>query len=418
MPFLRTTLPAAFALALLPSVPACTAFTTTHGGRTFIGNNEDAWSINPQVRFEQGRDGGYGGIYFGHYNGHPARVMMDQVGMNEAGLVYDGLRVRTQETAPTPGLKRLHFDALMPLVMRRCATVQEARTFLKDYDAVLLHSAMIFMADKYGGYLIIENDTVIEGHDPWYAVGNWRMGSCSDPATIPIPRLQNGRALLAASADGSLEEAREVLARMAVCRKKMGEGTLFSTLFDPQEGTAQLYFYHDFSEAVTFDLKGELAKGDRTVAMASLFGPRPEFERLQDHITPFHYRGLFWGMCGLMVLAVFGGLWSLVALIRALLKRSEQRGIKIIQALLSGVGCLLVFGLLGVLLMQESPYYFGLGDVSPLLAWLPLTIAILVIVLLTLHRLRQAPRLVPAVFGAMLFLPLVLLLGYWGLLWP
>ncbi|MCB0768276.1 MAG: hypothetical protein KDB95_13790, partial [Flavobacteriales bacterium] len=55
---------------LIPAMmSACTAFVVNRGGHTFIGNNEDAWSINAQVRFEQGREGGYGGVYFGHYNG-------------------------------------------------------------------------------------------------------------------------------------------------------------------------------------------------------------------------------------------------------------------------------------------------------------------------------------------------------------
>lgn len=79
----------AFSLLLLPlPVLACTAFTTTHNGRTFIGCNEDPWSINANVRFERGRDGGYGTLYFANYNGHPTRTMADQLGMNEAALVF------------------------------------------------------------------------------------------------------------------------------------------------------------------------------------------------------------------------------------------------------------------------------------------------------------------------------------------
>lgn len=397
---------------------ACTAFTVTHGGRTFIGNNEDAWSINAQVRFAPGKDGGYGAIYFGHFNGHPLRTMSDQIGMNEAGLVFDGLRIQLAHAKQAPGLLSAPIDTLMRMVLQRCGDVQEAAAVLRRYDMGLIPHAMFFLADKHGGWLIVENDTLITGQGPWNAVGNWRMGSCSDPATIPIPRLQDGRQLLAAGTGTTVEEARDVLARMAVCRKKLGEGTLFSTLFDPQEGQAHLYFYHDFSERVTFDLQEELAKGAHTMDMASLFGPRPEFERLRDHVTPFHQRWLFWGLFGLMVLAGIGGSWSLVVLLRALFKRSEHRSATILQALLAGVCCLLVIALLGVLLMQEGPYYFGLADVSPLMAWLPLTLTVLVIILLTLRRLQQAPRVLPAVLGAVIFLPLVLLLEYWGLWWP
>lgn len=302
----------------------CTAFTVTQGGRTLIGNNEDAWSINPQVRYEQGRDGHYGAIYFGHYNGSPLRTMTDQLGMNEAGLVFDGLSIPLVHAPAKAGLRSAPLDALLKQVMHTCADVGEAAALLRTYDMSMIPHAMLFLADKHGGWLIVQNDTIMQGHDPWYAVGNWRMSTCTDPSTILIPRLQQGRQLLSAGSGTSLEEARDVLARMAVCRKKMGEGTLFSTLFDPAEGQVHLYFYHDFSEGITFNLKDELAKGDRTVAMASLFGPRPEFERLANYITPFHQRWLFWGMLGWMVLAGIMGTWSAVTFVRLLFKRTAR----------------------------------------------------------------------------------------------
>lgn len=407
-----------FTLSVGNLLMACTAFTVTHNGRTYIGNNEDAWSINPQVRFEQGRDGGYGAIYFGHYNGHPLRGMIDQLGMNEMGLVYDGLRILHKKTAPTPGLRQLHFNELMPHVLRTCTTVQEAAALLRTYDRSITPQALIFMADKHGGWLIVENDTIIEGHDPWYAVGNWRMGSCSDPATIPIPRLQEGRQLLAAGTGGSLEEARDVLARMSVCRKKLGEGTLFSTLFDPAAGKAHLYFYHDFNEAVTFDLHEELAKGDRTMDMASLFGTRPEFERLKRYITPFHQRWLFWGMLALAALAGIAGLLALIGLVRGMAARVKGRAAPFGMPLLLGLVSAAVLALTGVLLMQEGVYYFGLGDAAPMLAWLPVVFILLSAALLYTTWRTRGERKWPLVLGATITLPLIGLLGYWGMWWP
>ncbi len=396
----------------------CTAFTVTQGGRTLIGNNEDAWSINPQVRYEQGRDGHYGAIYFGHYNGSPLRTMTDQLGMNEAGLVFDGLSIPLVHAPAKAGLRSAPLDALLKQVMHTCADVGEAAALLRTYDMSMIPHAMLFLADKHGGWLIVENDTIMQGHDPWYAVGNWRMSTCTDPSTIPIPRLQQGRQLLSAGSGTSLEEARDVLARMAVCRKKMGEGTLFSTLFDPAEGQVHLYFYHDFSEGITFNLKDELAKGDRTVEMASLFGPRPEFERLANYITPFHQRWLFWGMLGWMVLAGIMGTWSAVTFVRLLFKRTERRGLAMVQALMAGVCCALVIGLLGVLLMQEGVYYFGLGEVDPLLAWLPITLVALKIAVVAIHRIQPTHRWTPTIVGAVIAVPLMIMLGYWGLWWP
>lgn len=394
---------------------ACTVFKTTHNGRTLIGNNEDAWSINARVRFEQGRNGGFGAIYFDHFNGHPFRQMGPQLGMNEAGLVFDGLTIQAKTTTRAPRKKQLQFDALLPLVMHSCATVQEAAALLRGYDFSWLTRSMLFFADRNGEYLIVESDTMILGNDPTYAVGNWRMGSCTDPDAIPIPRLQAGRELLNEGDEASLEHGTAVLQRMHACRKKLGEGTLFSTLFDPQQGEVHLFFYHDFSERVTFHLKTELAKGDRSVEMASLFGARPEYGALMAYITPFHQGWLFrvliaWAAVMGLVLA-FGA----VGLLRALVLHLRGRKADLATPLLSSFAGALALLLLGILLTQEGVYYFGLGDPHPLLTWAP---AMLVLLLLLLFRYTQGKRAIFRAAPVLLFAPLIAFLAYWGMLFP
>lgn len=397
---------------------ACTAFKTTVGGHTFIGNNEDAWSINPQVRFEQGRNGGYGSIYFGHYNGHPLRVMVDQIGMNEMGLVMDGLSIQPKEVPAIQGRKSVPFDALMPMVLRSCADVRQAAAILRTTDNSWLRQSMLFLADRHGEYMIVEADTLILGNDPTYAVGNWRMSSCSDPDSIPIPRLQAGRALLAEGMDTSMFRAFEVLRAMKACRQRFGEGTLFSTLFDPAEGKAHLYFYHDFSEAVTFNLKDELAKGDHTVAMASLFGTRPEFDRLKGYLTPFHQRWLFWAMLALAGAAALAGCIALFLLGRALVARFSGKAAYFTTPLLLVPVSVAAIALLGVLLMKEGIYYFGPGDMAPFFAWLPLILCTCSAPLLWKAWTQRRIRTWPLVLGAITILPFLALLGYWGILWP
>lgn len=396
--------------------PACTVFKITHNGRTLIGNNEDAWSINSQIRFEQGRNGGYGAIYFDHFNGHPFRKMGPQLGMNEAGLVFDGLTIQPHHATPVPGRKQVHFDDLMPQLMRTCATVHEAATVLRAYDFSWLTRSMLFFADRNGDYLIVENDTMMLGNDPTYAVGNWRMGSCTDPDAIPIPRLQAGRALLNEGTEASLEHGTAVLQVMQACRSKMGEGTIFSTLFDPGAGKAYLYFYHDLQHMVPFDLKTELAQGDRTLVMADLFPANAEFERLKAYSTPFHQRWLFW------TLVVFAGalaLWLFVAsimlLVRLIALMRKQRDRPILPLFLSLLFCLAALPLIGVILTQEGVFYFGLGDVHPFLAWLPVTLIALALSLAWMKRNIARPLLV---IGATALLPFFTLLGYWGMIVP
>lgn len=394
---------------------ACTVYTTTHNGRTLIGNNEDAWSINAQVRFVQGRNGEYGAIYFDHFNGHPLRSMGPQLGINEAGLVFDGLTIQPQHATPVRGRKQVRFDELMPLLMRTCSTVHEAAAVLRVQDFSWLTRSMLFFADRNGDYLIVENDTMILGNDPDHAVGNWRMGKCTDPDAIPIPRLQAGRALLAAGTDASVEHGTAVLQSMVACRPKLGEGTLFSTLFDPQQGEVHLFFYHDFNERVTFHLKTELAKGDRRVEMASLFGARPEYDALVAYITPFHQGWLFRVLIGWAAMMGLVLLLSAVGLLRALVLRFRRHEGDLATPLLHAFAGVLALSLLGILLTQEGVYYFGLGDLHPLLTGAPL---VLVLLLALLVRYTQGKRVLFRAVPVLLFAPLIACLAYWGMLWP
>ena len=401
---------------------ACTAFVHTHNGRTLVGCNEDAWSINAQVRFVQGRNGDHGAIYFDHFNGHPLREQGPQMGMNEAGLVFDGLSIQPLEVKPVPGRQLVRFDDLMPMLMRTCATVHEAATRMRTYDFSWLTRSMLFFADRNGDYLIVENDTMIMGHDPTYAVGNWRMGTCIDPATIPIPRLQAGRELLLSGNVASFEEAENVLSTMTVCRERLGEGTLFSVLFDPRSAQAHLYFYHDMRERVTFDLQAELAKGDRTLPMPALFGDRPEYGSLLAYKTPFHQRWLWWAIAGVGLLSLLGiacavGLF-VIWMIACIRSRSF---ITELQWLLVGTSSALAAFLCAALLVHESVYYFGLGEAverfHPLLVWAPSVLSAFII-LVVVHTLRHARhrgslRVVAALHGS-----LIIGLAYWGLLFP
>jgi hypothetical protein len=409
-----------------PLTQACTVFKVTHNSRTLIGNNEDAWSINSQVRFVQGHNGDYGAIYFDHFNGHPFRTMGPQLGMNEAGLVFDGLTIQPQHATPVPGRKQVHFDDLMPQLMRTCATVHEAAAVLSSYDFSWLTRSMLFFADRNGDYLIVESDTMILGNDPTCAVGNWRTGTCSDPDAIPIPRLQTGRALLAEGTQASLEHGTAVLQVMKACRSKMGEGTIFSTLFDPSAGKAHLFFYHDFSERVTFDLKEELAKGDRTVVMASLFGERPEYDALVGYLTPFHQRWLFVVLLAIGAACVLALGTAAFIVVRRLFQKlmGRTRGNNSAPALLLASSAAVGMVLVPILLTQESLYYFGIGgavdSVSPLLRYLPIVLMILVALLMrrTVNAWRKGEWGLPArsaVTGySVILLSLVSMLFYWG----
>jgi hypothetical protein len=396
---------------------ACTAFVMHNNGRTFIGNNEDSWCTQGQVCFVPGMEDHYGAVYFSTWTGHPFQDWTDQIGMNEAGLVFDGLSIQPKDAVSEPGKQHLFFTDLGGRLMERCATVPEAVAFLKDYDLAFLHHSMVFLADVNGTYAIVQSDTVIVGTDPYFAVGNWRMACNTDMDAVPIPRLQQGRALLAEGVDPTVEGALSVLQGMRSCRQFLGNGTFFSTLFEPDNGRVHLYFYHDFEHPVIFDLRTELAKGPHTLDLPTLFPPNSEFQALETYKTPFHQQWIFWSFMALAGLAVLLGLvCGVVVLVREILRLMGRSVRPPWNLYLVGLTMVALAGLVVVLLMMERVVYFGFGDVHPALSVLPYLLLLIAVGLFLRARKNTEDRwaTVPAL---LLLLPILIGCAYWGFFW-
>lgn len=408
-----------FIVILLPAwATACTAFLLHEGGRTFVGNNEDSWCVHGRVRFVPGEAGRLGAVYFSSWRGHPYMPWMDQLGMNEAGLVFDGLTVQPKDVVPSPGKPALEFSELTNRVLEQCRDVPEAIAFLQKHDRILLHKSMLFLADAQGRYAVVQNDTILMGDEPHFSVGNWRLDGGTDHSAIPIPRLQQGRELLKAGVAPTVDGAWSVLESMRSCRKFLGNGTFFSTLFEPDSGRVHVAFYHDYDHRITFDLREELQKGAHTLDLPSLFPPNKAFQALQAYRTPFHERWLFWGLMALGGAAVLWGLilgeWVLVNVVHRLRRLPVRRSWPLV---LAGLGLVALVGLVAVLLSLEQVFYFGLGDVHPALAALPWFLLVMALVLFIRVRRHRGDRwpLFPAL---VILLPVLFGCAYWGFFLP
>ena len=89
----------------------------------------------------------------------------------------------------------------------------------------------------------------------------------------------NGTAFLKNKIDSSVAFCTALSDTMHVCRKKHGDGTLLTSISDLNDGFTYLYFYHDYSHRVKINLKEELAKGNHSVEITSLFPPNEEFKK-------------------------------------------------------------------------------------------------------------------------------------------
>lgn len=392
---------------------ACSAFKITANGKTFVGNNEDAWRINPKLWFVPASAGKYGVVYVG------ANDVMSQGGINEKGLMYDGFSIMPKEDKPD-GTDYAPKELLRE-IMETCATVAEVKEKLKPYNRYFFTHGMLFMVDKNGDYLVIEPDTIVEGNDPKFILTNF-CPSITAEKDVPQKRYWRGKTFLDSRRAADLTTALGMMDTMSECREKMGDGTMYTSLYDLDSGNIYLYFYHDYTQEVKLNIAEELAKGERKILISDLFPRNAEYEKLRRFQTPFNNQGiiLFMAAAALMFLV------SAIFFIGSYTKTRKSSG-AYIKLLLAALNVALIYYIWS-LITNEGIYYFSAPYKAPgnllltIASYLPFVVAIVLIPLLVLSvrsfKSTAWNKLAAVVLSinALLYLILLLLFGYWGLL--
>jgi len=243
---------------------ACTVYKITMDGKTFVGNNEDYWNPNTRIWFENGKNGNYGSSYVGFDDLYP------QGGINEKGLAFDGFAVPFRDIKKNPN-KLTYDNNTLRNIMQKCQNIDEVYTFLSKYDLSPLYAGMLLFVDQSGKYLVVEGDTMIRGNDNKYLLSNFCPSRTKDLNDVKIPMYQSGRKLMESHIDTSLTYLKTLSDTLHQSWKGNVGGTLYTTIYDLNERTIHLYFYHDFKKSVTFKLADELNKKDTIIAIPKLF---------------------------------------------------------------------------------------------------------------------------------------------------
>lgn len=354
MQFVRLVLLTIITFAVLQDSIACSGYKITIGNKTILGSNEDAWRVTPHIWFEKGTvNSNYGATFTGsRYDGENGYA--PQSGMNEMGLAFERLASYhpTQEnftnkktiSNPTKYLKD---------ILHTCKSVEEVKEFISKYDHSYFIEDVFIYVDKSSKYLIVEPYTLTIGNEPTYVVSNFCPSITPEKNANKLDRYRNGVAFLKNGIDTTLEFCTALSDTMHVCRKKIGDGTLLSSIWDLNNGTVNLYFYHDYNTTVQFNLSEELKKGDHIIAIETLFPHNPEFEKLRNYKTPKNsiLIGVF-----IVVAAGFFLLISIFFLIQYF-RRKESKKYSYIQLLLFPIG-LILFYYMYVLSGSVNVFYF------------------------------------------------------------
>ncbi|TAH18994.1 MAG: linear amide C-N hydrolase [Cytophagales bacterium] len=277
----------------------------TFNGKTMVGNNEDSWGRDARIWFEQGINGKFGVVCVGY-----ARKQHPDGAMNEHGLVFDAFSMPHKPNIPERDPNKKDFAyAHVKTIMQQCKTVDEVYAFLEKMNLHVLNGSIIFnggmllFVDKSGKYLVVEASKMTFGNDDKFALANFSIADTKDLSTIKTERYCKGIAFLNnKKLDTSLSFCTALSDTMSVNRAKVGDGTLYTSVYDLDEGLIHLYFYHDFSKLVTFNLKEELAKGDHSYSFAELFPDNQNYQKFLDYKTPQNSKVIFFFIvsCGLL----------------------------------------------------------------------------------------------------------------------
>lgn len=402
----------------------CSMYKVTTMGKTMVGNNEDSWGRDPRIWFEPGTNGKFGVVCVGY-----ARKQPNPDGaMNEYGLAFDAFTMPHKSTILERDPQKKDFGyAHILTIMQQCKTVDEVYDVLKEMNlhvlngSVLFNGGMLLFVDRTGKYLVVEASKMTFGTDDTFVLANFSIADTKDVSTVKMERYCKGLAYLSnKQADTSLSFCSALSDTMSVNRASVGDGTLYTTIYDLDAGLIHVYFYHDFSQRVTFNIHEELSKGAHAFDFATLFPGNANFQKFLAYKTPQNSKVLFAIIVSCSLLFFFTFIFFLIGFFRT---SASGKYVKLSLSLLGISFSYYAY----VLLRNEAIYYFPSPYLDrhsilvTLTSYLPFVLLVvivpLIVLLLSMFRKGNWSRFAKGLFAinTAVYILLIGLFAYWNL---
>lgn len=366
---------------------SCSMYKVSVNGKTMVGNNEDSWGRDARIWFEPATADKFGMMCLGYARKYPN----PDGAVNEYGLVFDAFTMPHKANMPERDPKKKDFGyAHIRTIMQQCKTVEEVHTFLNSLNLHVLNGSIIFnggmflFVDKSGNYLVVEAGKMTFGSDDKFALANFSIADTKDLSTIKTERYCKGvRFLNNKAAITSLAYCTALSDTMSVNRVKVGDGTLYTSIYDLDEGLVHLYFFHDYNQVLSFNLKEELSKGPHSYSFAELFPHNTGFKKFLDYQTPQNNMTLLVYLLTCGMLFFFSFVYFLFNFFKS--SKSTYPYLNAGLSLLSLALTLYVY----VLLRNEGIYYFpspytdGRSILVSMTSYLPIILAVALLPLLS-----------------------------------
>ena len=263
---------------------ACTGIAIADGERVVVGGNEDWTRFDSHVWTEAGTEDTYGAVYFGYEIrgefGPRAPYWFEFQGVNDHGLYFDTFGAPTVANAQWAG-KPFCPEHIEILMMRECATVEDAIDLLNSYDlkqyrhyneTIFRSNMQFFLADCTGTAAVVDGEHVHWMEDGYMVTTNFRL---SDPSLggWPCFRYDQATRLLEEDATASITRVAEILdATQFPCADGYASCTRYSVVCDLTHGILALYFNGDFTRSAELDIARLCADGLDRTPIESLVG--------------------------------------------------------------------------------------------------------------------------------------------------
>ncbi|MDH6253105.1 hypothetical protein M2347_002832 [Chryseobacterium sp. H1D6B] len=263
-------------LSSINTIKACTIFSCSRGGETFVAANEDDTTPFTRIWYNPSTKDRYGSVCFG------APDMQIAAAMNEHGLFFD-------YTAANYDLSKLNLTNpyrgdIMWEILGKCKNVKEAMVILKKYDYI--SSSKVLLADKEGNSITINPKGIIEKSGEFQVNANCNMIN----GKLSCLRPEMAAEMLSGSKENNVNFLKTILDKT----HQEGElNTLYSTICDLKKGIIYVYLFHDYNTAYKIDLKSELKKGYRIEKLADHFPSSFAYENFSKNHSLYLKESIF-----------------------------------------------------------------------------------------------------------------------------
>jgi hypothetical protein len=240
---------------------SCTIFSVSKGGAVFFGNNEDWRNPLTYIWVEPAGDGKYGVLCVGFDDLGP------QGGINEKGLAFDGNALPYIPIKTYPERIQPSEAIVNKIILRKCATVEEAIAMARSYDWGTIYSGKFagqyLLADAMGDACVLgfgaDGELAVTRKpkgDGFIVSTNFNRAYPENRYyTYPCGRYETATRMLDKLVkEGDLTVASLASVLNAVHQEGLSAPTLYSNIFDLKNGIAYFYDRHRYDRVAKLDV--------------------------------------------------------------------------------------------------------------------------------------------------------------------